>query len=346
MNSMNSMNSTNSIALMRSIDPNSVIDSQEFVDRGRDVVLAEATAIHTLAQRIGEDFAEACRHLLACRGRVIVCGVGKSGHIGTKLAATFASTGTPAFFVHAAEASHGDLGMLREQDVVLALSYSGSSDEVVAILPGIRRLGATLIAMTGNKTSVLAASADVHLDVAVDREACPLGLAPTASTSAMLAMGDALAIALLHARGFNEEDFARSHPGGRLGKRLLLRVSDVMSTGKDLPIVQEHASVSEALLEISKKGLGMVAVISQNNRLCGIFTDGDLRRTIASDQDLRPLGIRDVMTANPRTIESNQLAFDAVNQMQEARITTLPVTSEGDLQGVVSMHGLLAAGVV
>ena len=331
---------------MRSIDPNSVIDSQEFVDRGRDVVLAEATAIHTLAQRIGEDFAEACRHLLACRGRVIVCGVGKSGHIGTKLAATFASTGTPAFFVHAAEASHGDLGMLREQDVVLALSYSGSSDEVVAILPGIRRLGATLIAMTGNKSSVLAASADVHLDVAVDREACPLGLAPTASTSAMLAMGDALAIALLHARGFNEEDFARSHPGGRLGKRLLLRVSDVMSTGKDLPIVQEHASVSEALLEISKKGLGMVAVISQNNRLCGIFTDGDLRRTIASDQDLRTLGIRDVMTANPRTIESNQLAFDAVNQMQEARITTLPVTSEGDLQGVVSMHGLLAAGVV
>lgn len=331
---------------MRSIDPNSVIDSQEFVDRGRDVVLAEATAIHALAQRIGEDFAEACRQLLACGGRVIVCGVGKSGHIGTKLAATFASTGTPAFFVHAAEASHGDLGMLREQDVVLALSYSGSSNEVVAILPGIRRLGATLIAMTGNKSSVLAASADVHLDVAVDREACPLGLAPTASTSAMLAMGDALAIALLHARGFNEEDFARSHPGGRLGKRLLLRVSDVMSTGKDLPIVQEHASVSEALLEISKKGLGMVAVISQNNRLCGIFTDGDLRRTIASDQDLRTLGIRDVMTANPRTIESNQLAFDAVNQMQEARITTLPVTSEGDLQGVVSMHGLLAAGVV
>ncbi len=331
---------------MNSVDRNTGIDAQEFVARGRDVVLAEANAVQALVPRIGSDFADACGMLLACRGRVIVCGVGKSGHIGTKLAATFASTGTPAYFVHAAEASHGDLGMLREDDVVLALSYSGSSDEVVAILPGIRRLGATLIAMTGKPHSVLAQTADVHLDIAVEREACPLGLAPTASTSAMLAMGDALAITLLHARGFNEEDFARSHPGGRLGKRLLIRINDVMVTGTALPIVDENASVTEALVEISDKGLGMVAVVDRGNQLCGIYTDGDLRRTIETRKDLRTLSIRDVMTAKPRTIEADRLAVDAVNQMQDARITTLPVTSEDKLQGVVTMHALLAAGVV
>lgn len=321
-------------------------DAKNFIRHGREVLETEAAAITSLVDRLGTPFEDACSRLLACKGRVIVCGVGKSGHIGTKLAATFASTGTPAFFVHAAEASHGDLGMLRREDVILALSYSGTSDELIAILPGLQRMGAELIAMTGNAQSALATAADVHLDVSVDREACPLGLAPTASTSAMLAMGDAMAIALLRARGFGEEDFARSHPGGRLGKRLLLRVSDVMVTGDAIPAVGHDSPLVSSLVEISQKGLGMVAITDKDDTLRGIFTDGDLRRTIETGEDLRTLTISDVMTHRPQTISTDQLAIDAVNLMQSRRITTLPVVQESHLCGVVTMHALLAAGVV
>ncbi len=340
------MSLTNSTGSMRSTEAHSASDLEAFISSGREVIQTEADAVSALIARLGLPFGEACGRLLACNGRVIVCGVGKSGHIGTKLAATFASTGTPAFFVHAAEASHGDLGMLRSEDIVLALSYSGTSDELIAILPGLQRLGAGLIAMTGNPASALALAADVHLDVAVDHEACPLGLAPTASTSAMLAMGDALAIALLRARGFSEEDFARSHPGGRLGKRLLMRVADVMTLGDAIPAVTADSSLSTGLMEISRKGLGMVLVMDQARRLEGIFTDGDLRRAIEAGADLREVEIRDVMTRGPHTIEACRLAIDAVNTMQSRKITTLPVVTDGHVQGVISMHALLAAGVV
>ena len=321
-------------------------DPPDFAGLGRAVLRIEAEALVALEARIDARFERACEVLLGCAGRVVVTGVGKSGHVGAKLAATFASTGTASFFVHAGEASHGDLGMLCRGDVLVALSYSGSSQEILTLVPGVKRLGVPIVALTGDEASALARAAEVHLDVSVAREACPLGLAPTASTTATLALGDALAIALLRARGFDEEDFARSHPGGRLGRRLLLHVSDVMATGDALPRVARDAYLADALVEISKKGLGMVTVVDAEGRLVGVFTDGDLRRTVESGADARALPMASIMTADPRTIDSERLAVTAVGRMQEHRVTSLPVVDAGRLVGVVTMHALLAAGVV
>jgi len=315
-------------------------------DLGVAVIKTEAAAVAGLATRIDDNFVAACQLLLECRGRIVVCGIGKSGHIGAKLAATLASTGSPAFFLHAAEASHGDLGMLQANDVIIGLSNSGSSAELVALLPGIKRLGIPLISLCGDMESTLSKAATIALDTSVEREACPLGLAPTASTTATLAMGDALAIALLSARGFDENDFARSHPGGRLGRRLLLRVEDLMVTGKDMPVVHESAGLKEALVEITRKGLGMVIIAKDDNELCGIFTDGDLRRTFENDIDIRTEGIKPIMTLSPQTIQPDALAVAAVNLMQDKRITALPVIAENRLVGVITMHAMLNAGVV
>ena len=313
---------------------------------GVAVIQTEASAVASLESRIDDAFVKACRLLLDCRGRIVVCGIGKSGHIGAKLAATLASTGSPAFFLHAAEASHGDLGMLQSGDVIIGISYSGSSAELIALLPGIKRLGIPLISLCGETSSTLSKSADVALDTSVEREACPLGLAPTASTTATLAMGDALAIAILSARGFDENDFARSHPGGRLGRRLLMRVEDLMVTGNDMPVVPDSAGLKEALVEITAKGLGMVLVANDNKQLMGIFTDGDLRRAFDHDIDIRSTSIKSLMTPGPKTIEPGALAVAAVNLMQEKRITALPVVADDKLIGVVTMHAMLNAGVV
>ena len=318
----------------------------DFVDLGRAVLRIEADAIRALESRLDERFGRACELLLGCTGRIVVTGVGKSGHVGAKLAATFASTGSPAFFVHAGEASHGDLGMLCRDDALVALSHSGSTAELLTLVPGVKRLGVPIVALTGNPDSPLARASDIHLDVSVEREACPLGLAPTASTTAALALGDALAIALLRARGFDEDDFARSHPGGRLGRRLLLHVGDVMATGEAVPRVRRDARLADALVEISRKGLGMIAVTDADDRLVGVFTDGDLRRAIESGADVRRLSMASVMSADPRTIDSERLAVAAVGCMQEYRVTSLPVVDDGALVGVVTMHALLAAGVV
>lgn len=313
---------------------------------GRSVIQTETAAVAQLLERIDENFVKACRVLMACRGRIVVCGIGKSGHIGAKLAATLASTGSPAFFVHAAEASHGDLGMLTSDDVVIGISYSGNSTELMTLIPGIKRLGIPLISLCGEPDSPLARAADVALSTRVEREACPLGLAPTASTTATLALGDALAIALLTAKGFTEEDFARSHPGGRLGRRLLLHVKDVMITGTACPQCSENATLSDALVEISSKGLGMVALLNESDQLTGIFTDGDLRRTLAKNLDIRELRINSIMTRQPATISEDTLAVNAVTRMQSLKITSLPVVADQHLVGVVTMHALLAAGVV
>lgn len=314
---------------------------------GRSVIQIEAAAVALLEKRIDAQFVRACQLLLACEGRIVVCGIGKSGHIGAKLAATLASTGSPAFFVHAAEASHGDLGMLKNNDAVIGISYSGNSSEIMALIPGIKRLGIPLISLCGEAESPLARAADVNLSTTIEREACPLGLAPTASTTATLAMGDALAVALLGARGFTENDFARSHPGGRLGRRLLLHVRDVMVTSEDCPRCSEDATLSEALLEISSKGLGMVAIVDAADQLVGVFTDGDLRRTFAGNVDIRELVIKTLMTKNPATIDSDALAVTAISRMQSLKITSLPViNSDSTLKGIVTMHALLSAGVV
>lgn len=322
------------------------IDDEALCAFGRSVIQTEAAALVRIGERLDASFAAACRLLLGCQGRIVVCGIGKSGHIGTKIAATFASTGSPAFFVHAAEASHGDLGMVQPGDVVLAISYSGSSNEVLTLVPGIKRLGIPLISLCGEPESALALASDVQIDTSVTREACPLNLAPTASTTVSLAMGDALAIALLGARGFDENDFARSHPGGRLGRRLLLRVSDVMISGDAMPIVRSEARLSEALFVMTKKGLGMVLVADANDRLAGVFTDGDLRRTLEGDGDVRQLQMETIMTREPQSVEPDELAFDAVNTMQSHRITFLPVIAEQRLLGVVTMHAMLVAGVI
>ncbi|MGQ7842983.1 KpsF/GutQ family sugar-phosphate isomerase [Granulosicoccus sp. 3-233] len=321
-------------------------DPASLLDLGRSVIRIEAQAVARLEERLDDRFVQACELLIACRGRIVVCGIGKSGHIGAKLAATFASTGSPAFFVHAAEASHGDLGMLRDDDVLVALSYSGSSSELLTLIPGIRQMGVPLISLCGEPESPLARASTVVLDTRVEREACPLGLAPTASTTAALAFGDALAIALLGERGFTEQDFARSHPGGRLGRRLLLRVSDVM-VGRDVsPSIRQGETLMTALMEISSRGLGMVTVLDELDRLCGIFTDGDLRRALERGVDIHSASIGTVMTADPATISDTSLAVDAVALMQRLRITSLPVVDGRRLQGVVTMHALLAAGVV
>lgn len=318
-----------------------------FIALGRSVLEIEARAIEALRGRLGRSFARACDVLLACNGRVIVLGMGKSGHIGNKLAATFASTGTPAFFVHPAEASHGDLGMITASDVVVALSNSGETDEILTILPLIKRLGIPLIALTGRPESTLALAATVHVDVSVAEEACPLGLAPTASTTAALAMGDALAIALLDARGFTSIDFARSHPGGRLGRRLLLRVSDIMHRDDRIPRNQPDDALPIALLEMSGKGLGMTVITSPDNRVLGVFTDGDLRRTLEQRLDIHALRISQVMTASCVTVTPELLAAEAVQLMEAKRILVLPVVdSEQRLIGAFNMHDLFRAGVV
>jgi arabinose-5-phosphate isomerase len=307
----------------------------------------EKNAIEALTDRIDDAFEKACSVIMNCTGRVVVTGMGKSGHIGNKIAATLASTGTPAFFVHPGEASHGDLGMITSQDVVLAISNSGNTSEVLTILPLLKRMGAPLISMTGNADSTLAREAVANLDISVAEEACPLGLAPTSSTTATLVMGDALAVALLEARGFSAEDFALSHPGGSLGRRLLLRVSDIMHTGDQIPRVPEHTNLGAALLEISRKGLGMTTVVSDSGDLVGIFTDGDLRRTLDKSLDIHNTPIRDVMTHNGKTIEAHHLAAEALNIMEEMKINALPVTDEQNrLVGAINMHDLLRAGVI
>ncbi len=323
------------------------LDSERLLGRARAVLRTEADAVAALAERVDERFAEACRVILSCRGRVVVSGMGKSGHVARKVAATFASTGTPSFFVHPAEASHGDLGMITRDDVFVALSNSGSTDELVTIVPIVKRQGARLIAITGNDASPLARAADVHLNAHVDREACPMNLAPTASTTAALALGDALAVALLDARGFGPDDFARSHPGGLLGRRLLTRVSDVMRSGDALPAVRSDARVVDAIIEITRKRMGMTAVLEGDGRLTGIFTDGDLRRLLEQGRDLRGLRIDAVMTRAPATIDALALAAEAVHVMEERRITQLLVVDADDrLVGALNVHDLLAAKVV
>ena len=314
---------------------------------GRRVLEIERQALAAVGERIGGEFARACALVMAGRGRVVATGMGKSGHIARKIAATLASTGTPAFYVHPGEAGHGDLGMITADDVVLALSYSGESDEVLMLLPVLKRQGNPLIAMTGRPQSSLASAADIHLDVNVDHEACPLALAPTSSTTTSLAMGDALAVALLDARGFTADDFARSHPAGSLGRRLLLHITDVMHGGADLPSVREDASLSEALVEMSRKRLGMTAVVDAHGRLVGLFTDGDLRRALDTDLDVRTAGIAQVMTRAPRTIGADQLAVEAARMLEQYQINGLIVVDgEGRAVGALNIHDLLRAKVV
>jgi arabinose-5-phosphate isomerase len=326
---------------------NTASDSAALIAAGRRALEIESRAVAELGARVDATFVDACRLCLAAPGRVVVTGMGKSGHIGNKIAATLASTGTPAFFLHAAEASHGDLGMVANGDVVLAISNSGETAEIVALLPHLRRLKTPVIAMTGNPASTLAREATVHLDVAVSEEACPLNLAPTASTTATLAMGDALATALLEARGFTVEDFARSHPGGALGRKLLLHVQEVMRRGDDLPRTSPTAPLAQGLVEMSRKGLGLTAVVDDQNRILGVFTDGDLRRTLDRGLDLRTTPMREVMTANPRCIDPGALAAEAVNQMQAHQVTALLVVDKARiLVGALNIHDLLRAGVV
>jgi arabinose-5-phosphate isomerase len=326
---------------------NKPADGKSLIEMGREALRIEAQAVASLVDRLGNDFDKACRLLLACPGRVVVSGMGKSGHVSRKIAATLASTGTPSFFLHPAEASHGDLGMLTKGDVVLAISYSGETTELLTILPLIKRMDAPLIAMTGSPQSTLAREAIIHLDVSVPAEACPLNLAPTASTTAALAMGDALAVALLGQRGFTETDFALSHPGGALGKRLLLRVRDVMRTGDDLPMVRPDTRLSKGLLEMSRKRLGMTAVVDAKQHVIGIFTDGDLRRALDRELDIHRSTMADVMTAGCRSIGPQELAAEAVVLMERHAINGLLVLDgDGVLVGALNVHDLLRAGVM
>ena len=314
---------------------------------GLAVIETELASIEALKPRISDDFARACDLMLACEGRVVVTGMGKSGHIANKIAATLASTGTPAFFVHPGEASHGDLGMITEKDVVIALSNSGETGEILTIVPIIKRLGVPLISMTGKPASTLSREADINLDVGVEKEACPLGLAPTSSTTVALVMGDALAVALLETRGFTEEDFALSHPGGSLGRRLLLHVNDIMHTGDTIPSVHTEASLRDALLEMTRKKLGMTAIVDEANSLLGIYTDGDLRRTLDKNIDVHTADIAEVMTRNPATTSSQVLAAEALKIMQDKKINAILVVDENNkLIGALNMHDLLRAGVV
>lgn len=317
------------------------------LDLAREVLRIEADAVQALAARLDGNFLRALEVILCCEGRVIVSGMGKSGHIARKIAATLSSTGTPAYFVHPGEASHGDLGMITSEDVIIALSYSGESQELMTIVPVIKRQGARLVSMTGNPASSLAKVADVHLNAAVDKEACPMGLTPTASTTAALALGDALAVALLDAKGFSAEDFARSHPGGSLGRRLLTRVRDIMRSGERLPMVHEDALLSDAILEISKKGVGMTAIVDAGQRVLGIYTDGDLRRTLAKKFDFNATTVRSVMSANPRCIGPDALAAEAVQVMEQYNISQMLVVDEQhQLVGALNMHDLLHAKVI
>ena len=320
---------------------------EALADLGRQALSVEIDGLRAQLPRLGAEFARACRICLDCRGRIVVTGMGKSGHIAGKIAATLASTGTPAFFVHPGDASHGDVGMITRDDAVLALSNSGETDEILTIVPVIARLGVPLIAFTGNLRSALARAATVHLDISVPAEACPLNLAPTASTTAALAVGDALAVALLKARGFTEEDFARSHPAGSLGRRLLLHVKDVMRTGDDIPTVRAGTPLAEGLMEVTRKGLGMTAVVDDAMRVLGVFTDGDLRRALDASTDLRTTRMERVMSRQAKTVRPSTLAAEAVHLMETHRITSLIVVDADDkIVGALNVHDLLRAGVV
>ena len=322
-------------------------DPKALIITGKRTIELEASCVASLSERIGAHFVNACQLMLACEGRVVVIGMGKSGHIGNKIAATLASTGTPAFFVHPGEASHGDMGMITGKDVVLALSNSGTTAEILTILPLIKRMNAPLISMTGTPASTLAQAADAHLDVSVAEEACPHGLAPTSSTTTALAMGDALAIALLEARGFSAEDFAFSHPGGVLGRRLLLKVEDIMHSGEQIPQVRETTPLGLTLLEITEKKLGMTAIVDDKNRLLGIFTDGDLRRTLDQGIDIHKVSVSEVMTRHCKTIRPDVLAAEAVHIMEDDKINALIVTDiDNHPVGALNMHDLLRAGVI
>jgi arabinose-5-phosphate isomerase len=312
----------------------------------RAVIETQASTITSLLQRVDEQFLTACKYLLECTGRVVVIGMGKSGHIGSKIAATLASTGTPAFFVHPAEASHGDLGMIKSRDVVLALSNSGETDEVNTILPLLKRIGVKIVAMTGNPASTLADHADVHIDVSVEKEACPLGLAPTSSTTAALVMGDALAVSLLQTRGFTREDFAMSHPAGRLGRRLLLHIQDVMHSGDEIPVVPLDASISQAIVEMTAKRLGMTAVLDNEGKVAGVYTDGDLRRTLDAGLNPHTTPVSEAMTAGGESISPDALAMEALQRMREYSIQGLLVIDKDEkLVGALNFQDLLKAGV-
>jgi arabinose-5-phosphate isomerase len=314
---------------------------------GRSVIETEAQALLALISRIDGNFVAACKYMLACQGRIVVLGMGKSGHIGGKLAATLASTGTPAFFVHPGEASHGDMGMITAKDVTVAISNSGETDEIIVLLPLIKRLGVPLITLTGNPSSTLARAASVNIDISVAKEACPLGLAPTSSTVAALAMGDALAIALLQSRGFSAEDFALAHPGGTLGRRLLLRIGDIMHRGGEMPTMGPRDLLKDALVEMSRKGLGMTAIVDERLRVAGIFTDGDLRRALDRGVDVHSARMQEVMTRECMTVTEACLAAEALSLMQQRRINALLIVdAERTLLGVVNMHDMLRAGVV
>jgi arabinose-5-phosphate isomerase len=321
-------------------------DPASLISAGRRALEIEERAIAALKPRLDASFARACEICLACRGRVIVTGMGKSGHIAGKIAATLASTGTPSFFMHAAEASHGDIGMITREDVLFAISNSGETAEVLLLIPHVSRLGVPLIAVTGNPKSNLARSASAHLDVSVAEEACPLNLAPTASTTATLAIGDALAVALLEARGFTSQDFARSHPGGALGRKLLLHVADIMRTGEALPVVAPDVSLAEGLVVMSKKGLGLCVIVEQG-RMLGVFTDGDLRRALDMQADVHRTTMRQIMTSPGKSVTAKELAAEAAHLMEKYRITALPVTDgAGALVGALNVHDLLRAGVL
>ena len=323
-------------------------DPESIKTLARAVISTEADAIRDLLPRIDQVFVNACNTLLSCKGRIVVMGMGKSGHIASKIAATLASTGSPAFFVHPGEASHGDMGMVTRDDIVLAFSNSGETDELKPLLPLLKRLGVTLISLTGNPDSSLARASDIHLDTSVEKEACPLGLAPTASTSAALAMGDALAISLLESRGFTADDFALSHPGGALGRRLLLHVADIMVAGEETPRVGANVTLAEALLEMSSKGLGMTCVVDGDNKLLGIFTDGDLRRVLDHGEvNIKTLKIADVMVRNCKHTTAETLAVEVLRLMENKKINSIPVLDENHcVVGALNMHSLLKAGVV
>ncbi len=320
---------------------------EKILSLGHQVFDVELTALRQLKQRIGEPFVAAIQLMMACKGHVVVIGMGKSGHIGNKISATLASTGTPSFFVHPGEASHGDLGMITAGDLVLAISNSGETEEVLTILPMIKRMGSKLISMTGRPQSNLATNSDVHLDISVAEEACPLGLAPTASTTATLVMGDAVAVTLLELRGFTKEDFAMSHPAGSLGKRLLLGIQDVMRTGEEIPKVSADASFKEALVEMNQKGLGMTAIVDQDDKVTGVFTDGDLRRTLNQLEHIKEQTMADLATPNPILIHHKKMAVEAAQIMEEHKIHSLLVVDDNKtLIGALNIHDLLRAGVV
>lgn len=318
----------------------------DFTSIGKRVLTIESAAIARLKDQLDNNFDNACQLCLDCSGKIIVMGMGKSGHIADKLAATLASTGTPSFFVHPGEASHGDLGMISRSDVVIALSNSGKTEEIVSLLPILKNMGIKIIAMTGDKNSKIATASDVHIDVGVEEEACPMNLSPTASTTAALAMGDAIAVALLEKRGFSVEDFAKSHPGGSIGKKLLLLVKDIMHTDKQIPIVFQDQKLAQGLIEMSEKALGMTAVINETGELVGIFTDGDLRRTLEANVDIQTTLMREVMTQNCITVTPNFLAVKAVEIIQDKKITSLVVVEENKIVGALNIHDLFRAGVM